>query len=111
MEGYGGDGGLQRESQGEWSQNSEWMQEMAAPIFRPHYSISEMPQRPSLFPSSFSGILPPPPPLLLAGIFENKEEVGKKMVEKKKRRITKDGSKKVRKLDLIEVGESDEDEM
>ena len=50
MEGYGGDGGSQRESQGEWSQNSEWMQEMAAPIFRPHYSISEMLQRPSLLP-------------------------------------------------------------
>ncbi len=47
MEGYGGDGGSQRESQGEWSQNYEWMQEMAAPIFRPHYSISEMLQRPS----------------------------------------------------------------
>ncbi len=62
MEGYGGDGGSQRESQGEWSQNSEWMQEMAAPIFRPHYSISEMLQRPSLLPSSFSAF--PPPPLL-----------------------------------------------
>ena len=42
MEGYGGDGGSQRVSQGEWLQNSEWMHEMAAPIFRPHYSISEM---------------------------------------------------------------------
>jgi hypothetical protein len=42
MEGYGGDGRSQRKSQGEWSQNFEWMQEMTASIFRPHYSISEM---------------------------------------------------------------------
>ena len=34
MEGSGGDGGSQIESQGEWSQNFEWMQEMAAPIFQ-----------------------------------------------------------------------------
>jgi hypothetical protein len=70
-------GDHKRESQGEWSQNSEWMQEMAAPIFRPHYSISEMLQRPSLLPSSFSGI---PPSLLFfpTGIFEGKKEVGKK---------------------------------
>ncbi len=110
MENYGGDGGSQRESQGEWSQNSEWMQEMAAPIFRPHYSISELLQRPSLLPSSFSGI-PPPPPLLPTGIFESKEEVGKKeMVGKKRGRTTKEGAKKVKKADVIEVGESDEDE-
>jgi hypothetical protein len=113
MEGYGGDGG---------SQNFEWMQEMAAPIFRPHYSISKMLQRPSLLPSSFSAI-PPPPPLLPTrihphvihpplstievGIFEGKEEVGKKeMVGKKRGCITKEGSKKVRKADVIEVGES-----
>ena len=93
MEGYGGDGGSQRESQGEQLQNSEWMQEMAAPIFRPHYSISEMLQRPSLLPSSLSAF-PPPPPLLLStievGIFEGKEEVGKKrMVGKKRGRTTK----------------------
>jgi hypothetical protein len=94
MEGYGGDGGSQRESQGEWSQNSEWMQEMAAPIFRPHYSISEMLQRPNLLPSLFSGIHP----LLIllpTGIFESKEEVGKKMVGKKRGCITKEVSKKV----------------
>jgi hypothetical protein len=109
MEGYSGDGGSQRESQEEWSQNFEWIQEMEAPIFRPHYSILEMLQRPSLLPSSFSGI--PPPPLLPTGIFESKEEVGKKeMVGKKRGRITKDVSKKVRKADVIEVGESDEDE-
>ena len=30
MDIYCGDGGSQRESQGEWSQNFEWMQEMAA---------------------------------------------------------------------------------
>ena len=83
MEGYSGDGGSQRESQGEWSQNSVWMQEMAAPIFRPHYLISEMLQRPSLLPSSCSAF-PPPPPLLPplstieVGIFKGKEEVGKK---------------------------------
>ena len=86
------------------------MQEMAAPIFRPHYSISEMLQRPSLLPSSFSGI-PPPPPLLPTGIFESKEEVGKKeMVGKKRGHTTKEGAKKVKKTDVIEVGESDEDE-
>ena len=84
MEGYGGDGGSQRESQGEWSQNSEWMQEMAAPIFKPHYSISEMLQRPSLLPYSFSAFPPPPPrnhphiihpPLstIEVGIFEGKK--------------------------------------
>jgi len=86
------------------------MQEMAAPIFRPHYSISEMLQRPSLLPSLFSGI-PPPPPLLPTGIFESKEEVGKKeMVGKKRGHTTKEGAKKVKKTDVIEVGESDEDE-
>jgi hypothetical protein len=85
------------------------MQEMATPIFRPHYLISEMLQRPSLLPSSFSGI--PPPPLLPTGIFESKEEVGKKeMVGKKRGRTTKEGAKKVKKTDVIEVGESDEDE-
>ena len=61
MEGYGGNGGSQRKSQGEWSQNSEQMQKMTTPIFKPHYSISEMIQRPSLFPSSFSAFLPPAP--------------------------------------------------
>jgi hypothetical protein len=88
------------------------MQEMAAPIFRPHYSISKLLQRPSLLPSLFSGIPPPPPPPLLpTGIFESKEEVGKKeMVGKKKVRTTKEGAKKVKKTDVIEVGESDEDE-
>ena len=40
-----------KESQGEWSQNFEWMQEMATPNFRPHYSISEMLQRPNLLSS------------------------------------------------------------
>ena len=77
-----------RESQGEWLQNYEWMQEMTTPIFRPHYSISKMLQRPSLIPSSFSAFPPPPRihpqvihPLLSTvkvGIFEGKEEVGKK---------------------------------
>jgi hypothetical protein len=60
------------------------MQEMAAPISRPHYSISEMLQRPSLLPSSFSGI-PPPSPFFPIGIFEGKEEVGKKEMIGKKR--------------------------
>jgi hypothetical protein len=83
------------------------MQEMAAPIFRPHYSISKLLQRPSLLPSSFSGIPPPPPPLFPTGIFESKEEV---MVGKKRGRTTKEGAKKVKKADVIEVGESDEDE-
>ena len=88
---------------------------MAVPTFRPHHSISEMLQRPSLLPFSFSAF--PPPPLLLlstikVGIFEGKEEVGKKrMVGKKRGRTTKEGSKKVRKMDVIEVRESNEEEM
>jgi hypothetical protein len=57
------------------------MQEMTALIFIPHYSISEMPQRPSLLPSSFSEI--PPPPLLPTGIFESKEKIGKKWLERR----------------------------
>ena len=32
--------GEHKESQGEWFQNFEWMQEMTTPIFKPHYSIS-----------------------------------------------------------------------
>ena len=84
MEDYGSDGGSQRELQGEWSQNFEWIQEMAASIFRPHYSISKMLQRPSLLPSSFSAF--PSPPLLIhshlstieIGILEGKEAVEKK---------------------------------
>jgi hypothetical protein len=70
-----------------------------------------------LLPSSCSGI-PPPPPLLPTGIFESKKEVGRKeMVGKKNGRTikegatTKEGAKKVKKTDVIEVGESDEDEM
>ena len=86
MDGYGGDWGSQRESQGEWSQNFEQMQEIAAPIFRPHYSISELLQRPSLLPSSLIAFPPPPPPPLIhptlftieIRILEGKEEVGKK---------------------------------
>ena len=89
MEGYGGDGISQRA----WSQNFEWMQEMVTPIFRPHYSISEMLQRLSLLPSSFSAfppLLPPPHPrihphvlqfplsTIEVEIFEGKVEVGKK---------------------------------
>ena len=114
MEGYGGDGGSQRESQEKWSQNSEWMQEMAAPIFIPHYSISEMLQRPSLLPSSFIAFfLPPPlihhPPSTIGiGILEGKEEV---LVGKKRAIQTKERSKKVRKADVIEIGKSDEEEM
>ena len=90
MEGYGGDGESQRESQREWSQNVEWMQEMTALIFRPHYLISKMLQRSSLLPSSFSTSPPPPPPprihphviypplsTIEVGIFEGKEQVGK----------------------------------
>ena len=89
---------------------------MAAPIFRPHYSISEMLQRPSLLPSSLSAFPLPPLPSLLStievGIFEGKEEVGKKrMVGKKRGRTTKEGSKKVRKADVIEVGESYEEKI
>ena len=71
---------------------------MATPIFRPHYSISEMPQRSSLFPSSFS-IFPPlhprihphvfHPPLstIEVEIFEDKE-VGKNRIVRNKRENT-----------------------
>ena len=69
---------------------------MVAQIFRLHYSISEMLQKPSLLPSSFSAFPPPPPrihphvihPLLSTievGIFEGKEEVGKNEIVGKKR--------------------------
>ena len=62
---------------------------MAAPIFRPHYSILETLQRSSLLPYSFSAFPPPPPRIhsyvihpsfstIKVGIFEGKEEVGKK---------------------------------
>ena len=71
-----------------------------------------------MFPSSLSAFPPPPslihPPLstIEIGILEGEEEVGKKrLVGKKRGRTTKEGSKKVRKTDVIEVGESDEEEM
>jgi hypothetical protein len=80
------------------------MQEMAAPIFKLHYSISKMLQRPSLLLSSFTAFPPPPPPprihphvihppfsTIEVGIFEGKEEVGKNgMVGKKRGCITKE---------------------
>ena len=95
---------------------------MVVPIFRPHYLILEMLQRPRLLPSSFSAFRPPPPllhhhvihPLSTTevGVCECKEEVGKNgMVGKKWGRITKERSKKVRKTDIIEIGKSDEQVM
>ena len=75
-----------------------------------------------MLPSFFSAFPPLPlfhphvihPPLstIEVGNFEGKEEVGKnRMVRKKRGRTTKEGLKKVRKADVIEVGESNEEEM
>ena len=70
---------------------------MTASIFKLHYSISEMLQRPSLLPSSFGAFPPPPPPTIHphviypplsnieVGTSESKEEVGEKRIVGKKR--------------------------
>ena len=60
MEGYVGDEESRRESQGEWSQNSEWMQEMAASIFSSNQTFSQMLHGPNLLPSHFNAFRPPP---------------------------------------------------
>ena len=78
---------------------------------------------PSLLPSSFNAISSPPPTIhphvihpplsnIEVGIIESKKEVRRKwLVGKKSGRTTKEWSRKVRKMDIIEVGESDEAEM
>ena len=61
MEGYFVDEGPRRESQGEWSQNSEWMQRVSNANFRENQnSISQMLQCPNLLPNIFSAFHPPP---------------------------------------------------
>jgi hypothetical protein len=62
MEGYFVDEEPRRESQGEWSQNSEWMQQgVSIPNFRENQnSISQMLQSPNLLPSTFNPLHPPP---------------------------------------------------
>jgi hypothetical protein len=61
MEGYTVDEESRRELEGEWSQNSQWMQEMAAPIVNiNHTLISQMLHGPNLLPSPFSAFRPPP---------------------------------------------------
>ena len=60
MEGYSADEESRRDSQGEWSQNSQWIQEMAAPIFRSNQTgISQMLHGPNLLPSPCSAFRPP----------------------------------------------------
>ena len=62
MEGYFVDEEPRRESQGEWSQNSEWMQQrVSIPNFRENQnSISQMLQSPNLLPNTFNPLHPPP---------------------------------------------------
>ena len=55
MEGYFVDEEPHRESQGEWSQKSVWMQRVSSPNFREDQNlISQMLQGPNLLPSTFS---------------------------------------------------------
>ena len=92
MEGYTVDEESHRESQGEWSQNSQWMQEMAAPIFRSNQTmISQMLHGLNLLPSpsgafrhplitprfnySQGGQLESPTSTVGAGIWQKMEEV------------------------------------
>jgi hypothetical protein len=60
MEGYFGDEESHRESQGEWSQNSEWMQEIACQKFRRGKNlISQMLHGPNLLISLPTTTCPP----------------------------------------------------
>jgi hypothetical protein len=131
MEGYTVDEESRREFEGEWSQNSQWMQEMAAPIVnRNHTLISQMLHGPNLLPSPFSAFRPPPmtstfnysqggqleSPHSISGgrILQGEEEVAattkKQFAGKKRGRASKEGARKMKKNDVIEVGESDDDE-
>jgi hypothetical protein len=62
VEGYFVDEESRRESKGEWSQNSEWMQQrVLIPNFRENQnSIFQMLQGPNLLPSTFGAFHPPP---------------------------------------------------
>jgi hypothetical protein len=60
IEGYFGDEELRRESQGEWSRNSEWMQEIACQKFkRGENLISQMLHGPNLLISPPTTTCPP----------------------------------------------------
>jgi hypothetical protein len=134
MEGYFVDEEPRRESQGEWSQNSEWMQRVSIPNFRENQnSISRMLQGPNLLPSTFSAFHPPPllsmtnysqggqldshQSYVRAEMFEEKEETEgaakNQLVGRKRGRVTKEATKKMKKGDkknTIEIGESEEEE-
>jgi hypothetical protein len=133
MEGYTADEESRRDSQGEWSQTSEWMQEMAAPIFRSNQTmISQMLHGPNLFPSTGSAFRPPlitprfnysqggelesHTSTVEAGIWQGKEEVAatvkRQPAGKKREYVSKEGAKKKKKSEkeVIEVGDSEEEE-
>ena len=60
MEGYFGDEGSRRESQGEWSQKSKWMQGIGCQNFRRgKILISQMLHGPNLLPSPPTTTCPP----------------------------------------------------
>jgi hypothetical protein len=128
MEGYSPDEDSFKESQGqEWSQNSQWMQEIAAPIFRTNPTLlsqilhPQLQHGPNLFSSSSSAFRPPslvPPSTVGAEILQVKEEVataakgvGKKRGRPLKEKATPRGKAKKTptKTDVIELGESDEE--
>ena len=134
MEGYFVDEEARRESQGEWSENQEWMQRVSIPNFRENQNaISQMLQSPNLLPSTFSAFHPPPllsrsnyneggqldsrHGYVRAEMFEEKEEIegaGKSQLAGRKRgRVTKEATKKMKKSDkrnTIEIGESEGEE-
>lgn len=132
MEGYFVDEEARRESQGEWSQNSEWMQRVSNQNFRENQnSISRMLQGPNVLPNTFS-VFHPPPLLNMTNyrqggqldshhvreeMFEEKEETEgaakSQLAGRKRGRVTKESTKKMKKGDkknTIEIGESEEEE-
>ena len=59
MKGYFVDEEPRRESQGKWSQNSEWMERVSIPNLRKNQnSIFQMLQAPNLLPNVFSAFHP-----------------------------------------------------
>ena len=129
MEGYFVDEEPRRESQGEWSENQEWMQRVSIPNFRENQNaISQMLQSPNLLPSTFSAFHPPPllsrsnyneggqldnhHAYIRAKMFEEKKEIEgatkSQLVGIKRGRVTKEATKKIKKSDkknIIEIGE------
>ena len=60
MEWYFVDEEPRKESQGEWSENSEWMQQVSIPNFREYQNlISQMLEGPNLLSNIFSAFHPP----------------------------------------------------